>query len=363
MNPRFSVIVAAHNAERYLAETLWSLRRQTLEDFEVTVVDDGSQDATAEIVRHFGVADPRFLLVQTPNRGISPARNLAAARARGEWLAVCDADDTWHPEKLARQAAAIAQWPQAQAGRLVALGTAGYLTNARGEEVRPADPGLCSLADVARQRASGELITLINSSVVLRREDFQAVGGYRAEYTPAEDTDLWMRLAERGVVINLPERLTGYRQHAGNVSTARYEVMMLNAQRIKENARRRRAGLPEFSSEGYRAWLQERGELAAVRRHLRWGRDAARSRAHRRNGRRVRGLFYRVRPALTDPASSLSWLLAYLGERRWRAGGPAVPAPTPLHSWPGLPAAPFPIPPVPEGDPQPDVSAHRDRRI
>jgi len=335
--PRFSVIVAAYDAEAYLAETLWSLRRQTLGSFEVIVVDDGSRDATALVARQFCVSDPRFSLVQTPNRGISPARNLAASRARGEWLAVCDADDTWHPEKLARQAAAIESWPEATAGALVALGTAGHLTNARGEAVQAADPGLCTLEDVARQRASGELITLINSSVVLRRDAFEAVGGYRAEYTPAEDTDLWMRLAERGVVINLPEPLTGYRQHAGNISTARYEVMMLNARRIEHNARRRRAGQPEHSLEAFRAVLQARGELARVRRELTWGCYTARSRIHWHNGRRGLALLYRLLPTLIDPGRSLSWLLAYLRERRWRAQRPTPAGPAPAGLAPPAP--------------------------
>lgn len=343
--PNFSVIVAAYNAENYLSETLWSLRRQTFAggraaQFEVIVVDDGSQDATAEIARQFCISDPRFSLVRTGNRGISPARNLAASRARGEWLAVCDADDTWHPEKLARQAQAIAEWPEASAGRLVALGTAGHLTNARGEVVRPTDPGLFTLEDVARQRETGELITLINSSVVFRRDVFREVGGYRAEYTPAEDTDLWMRLAERGVVINLPEALTGYRQHTGNISTARHEVMMLNARRIEENARRRRAGLPEQSLEAFRAELAARGELTGLRRELRWGRCTAASRNHWHNGQRGRALLYRLLAALADPGRSLSWVLAYLRERRWSARRPGPPELAPQTS----PAPPTPLP-------------------
>lgn len=359
--PSFSVIVAAYNAEKYLSETLWSLRRQTFAesrpaDFEVIVIDDGSTDATAEIARQFCVSDPRFSLVQTSNRGISPARNLAASRARGGWLAVCDADDTWHPEKLARQARAIARWPEASAGRLVALGTAGHLTNARGEVVQAADPGLFTLEDVARQRETGELITLINSSVVFRRDVFGEVGGYRAGYTPAEDTDLWMRLAERGVVINLPGRLTGYRQHAGNVSTARHEVMMLNARRTQENARRRRAGLPEDSLEAFRARLAARGELAEILRQLAWGRYIAASRNSWHNGRRARAVLYRLRSALIQPGQSLAWLLTYLRGRRWSAGHRAPPEPASLNPVPrepdrGSPDRGSPVPgnPVPSG--------------
>lgn len=312
MVKRFSVIVAAYNAEKYVQETLWSIQRQTFPHFEVIVVDDGSTDATAHIVRQFCLSDPRFHLLQTPNRGISPARNLAAGRAQGDWIAVCDADDTWHSEKLARQAGFIRRWPPGNP-LLVALGTSGHLTNEQGRQFQAVDPGMHTLDAAVSHLETGEVITLINSSVVYRRDVFHEVGGYRAGYTPAEDTDLWMRLIERGAVLNLPDRLTCYRRHGHNVSDAQYRIMMLHARRIAVNSRRRQSGLPEYSQQEFIETLQLRGDMYRhTRRHLDWDHYTALSRTHWQNGRPLLGLMYRLRSGLVDPSRSLTWLTGYL---------------------------------------------------
>ncbi|PYE55742.1 glycosyltransferase family 2 protein [Deinococcus yavapaiensis] len=248
----FSVIVALHNAERYLTRTLDALRAQTWRDFEVVMVDDGSTDASAEIAARYRDEDPRFTLLRTPNRGISPARNLAVRHSGGDWLAVCDADDTWHPEKLERQAAFIERWNEREHEPIVALGTSGLVINARDV--------ITDVIDVQARPPWRELtrtppiivpFLLINSSVVMRRDAFDHVGGYRADYTPTEDTDLWVRLSEVGAVVNLPELLMSYRVHGTNVSEGAYIGMLLNAQRVFVNADRRANGLPEWTRDEY----------------------------------------------------------------------------------------------------------------
>lgn len=101
--PVVSVIVPAFNAETTLAETLGSVIRQTLEDWECLVVDDGSTDGTAVLVEAMAERDPRIRLVRQANQGVGAARNTAIRAARGRYLAPLDADDRWEPAKLARQ--------------------------------------------------------------------------------------------------------------------------------------------------------------------------------------------------------------------------------------------------------------------
>ncbi|HRF08147.1 MAG TPA: glycosyltransferase family A protein, partial [Xanthobacteraceae bacterium] len=104
-----SVIVPAYNAGRYIGRCLASAGGQTYRDIEVIVVDDGSTDDTVERVREAMVADPRVHLVQTDRGGVSRARNLAIARARGDLIAPLDADDLWTRDKLERQLALLSK--------------------------------------------------------------------------------------------------------------------------------------------------------------------------------------------------------------------------------------------------------------
>ncbi len=98
--PAISIIIPAYNRAYCIGETLRNLLAQTFTDFEVIVVDDGSTDHTAEVVRSF---TDRVRLVMQSNRGVSAARNTGVRQARGRWIAFQDSDDLWHPKKLERQ--------------------------------------------------------------------------------------------------------------------------------------------------------------------------------------------------------------------------------------------------------------------
>lgn len=113
--PRVSVIVPAYNAEATLDATLRSVRSQTQGDLEVLVVDDGSTDATSEVIETHAVADPRVRrLGYGGNRGRSAARNHAIDESAGEWVAFVDADDLWAPDRLERLLAAAASHPRSR---------------------------------------------------------------------------------------------------------------------------------------------------------------------------------------------------------------------------------------------------------
>ena len=99
--PHISVVMPAYNAEQYLPSTLRSILSQTFSEFELIVVDDGSEDRTAAIIDEFAAADPRVVPVHLPeNRGRSAARNAALDLARGEWVCPTDADDLWSRSRL-----------------------------------------------------------------------------------------------------------------------------------------------------------------------------------------------------------------------------------------------------------------------
>jgi len=109
MPPLFSVVTPVWNAAATLPATVASVRVQSLPDWELLLVDDASTDGSRGLARGLAAADPRIRLIErATNGGAAAARNAAIRAARGRLIAFLDADDRWHPEKLARQAAFIA---------------------------------------------------------------------------------------------------------------------------------------------------------------------------------------------------------------------------------------------------------------
>ncbi|MBD3561856.1 glycosyltransferase family 2 protein, partial [Planktothrix sp. FACHB-1355] len=100
-HPKVSVVIPAYNAMRYLPATLDSVFNQTYTDLEILIIDDGSKDETVEWVAQ--ITDPRVQLISQQNKGVSEARNAGIANARGEYIALLDADDLWEPTKLEKQ--------------------------------------------------------------------------------------------------------------------------------------------------------------------------------------------------------------------------------------------------------------------
>lgn len=99
-----SVVMPAHNAEKYIREAIRSVMAQTFDAWELIVIDDGSADETCAIVEALALEDPRIQLVRSEkNCGVAYARNTGLSLARGEYVALLDSDDLWHPEKLEKQ--------------------------------------------------------------------------------------------------------------------------------------------------------------------------------------------------------------------------------------------------------------------
>ena len=109
--PAVSVIMPAYNVAPYVGDALRSALAQTFTDLEVLVVDDGSTDATADVVAGIAARDPRVRLIRQPNRGLAGARNTGLRSARGDVFALLDSDDLWEPEFLAEQVAILRAHP------------------------------------------------------------------------------------------------------------------------------------------------------------------------------------------------------------------------------------------------------------
>ncbi|MCW5892635.1 MAG: glycosyltransferase [bacterium] len=202
---RVSVLVPCHNGARYLGEALDSALGQTHGDVEILVADDGSTDTSAAVARAYG---PRVRCLAQENRGPSAARNLALGASTGEYVALLDADDRFHPRKLARQVELLAARPDAGAAYC------GWrFIDADGDEL-PERGWPRVEGDLLPQLLLGNLFHPV--SVVLRREVVERAGGFDERWRVNEDWALFLEASRQGARwVCVDEALCDYRLHPG----------------------------------------------------------------------------------------------------------------------------------------------------
>ncbi len=205
-----SVIVPAYNVERYIRHALDSVLAQTYREWEAVIVDDGSTDRTAEVVR--GFSDPRLRYVYQPNRGLAAARNTAIARAQGEYLALLDGDDVWEPAFLAR---CVDELARCTSPHVAGVYAAYFNIDEGGAALPQVHTGVVPEREF-RARLLRDTFILC-SGTVLRAgaPQIHFDEGLRA----LEDWDLFLRLSPRFVLRGVPDQLVRYRVRPGSLSS------------------------------------------------------------------------------------------------------------------------------------------------
>lgn len=198
----FSVIIPLYNKAHYILATLKSVLAQTFKDLEVIVVDDGSTDGSADVVRT--IVDSRLLLISQPNGGVSRARNTGIKAASGEWIAFIDADDQWDDEYLEQMYALIQRNPEEN-----------FFACARHGRPIPQLPEESIIEDAA---AWG--IIYWTGSVVVRRAMFDKVGLFREGISLGEDRDMWLRIGLATPTVFLNRELACYSEEIENNLTS-----------------------------------------------------------------------------------------------------------------------------------------------
>ncbi len=209
-SPTITAVVPAYNAERYIGETLEAILSQTRPPDEVVVVDDGSTDATQqELARFRG----EIRVVSQENLGHPGAYTRCFEEARGDYVAKCDADDLWEPEKLARQAQALREHPEID----IAFCGAHFFGSKVGPRAPDPGTGLLAGRDFARLLYGGNPVC--SSSTLVRRDLYRELGPF-VERLPCEDYDYWLRALTAGAVFFYdPCPLVRYRAHEQQVSS------------------------------------------------------------------------------------------------------------------------------------------------
>ncbi len=241
--PLVSVIIPAYNAEDFIAATIESVLAQDYPAIEIIVVDDGSTDDSAKIVRRYQERHPSVQLIQQANSGVAAARNAGIKIARGEYIAPLDADDIWFENKISEQVKALESGP-ANAGLAYGWSTT-------------IDADGLSIGGVGANQLHGQIFANMlftnvvgnGSAPLIRKKCFDIVGIYGDEFTQSgaigcEDQDMYLRIAEHFEFVLVKRILMGYRVLSDSMSSDAARMGRSHDLMI-DRLRQRKPDLPE----------------------------------------------------------------------------------------------------------------------
>ena len=235
--PYISVVMVTRNVEGFLSESIESILGQTFQDFEFVIVDFGSRDNSQSIVLRYAAADSRIKFHVIPDCGLAEARNESCFLAQGRYIAIMDADDVALPNRLLWEAEFL------DTRRSVGVvGGAVEWINSVGK------PLLIARHPSENSELQSALIThsvVWQPTALIRAEAFASVGHYRGAFAPAEDYDLWLRIAEHFEIANLERVVLKYRIHPRQVSLQKCTQQTLGILGAQASASARRLGKPD----------------------------------------------------------------------------------------------------------------------
>jgi glycosyltransferase involved in cell wall biosynthesis len=188
--PLVTVVTPTYNVAKYVGETVDSVLRQTFTNFEYLVIDDGSEDNTAEVVLTHAGDDPRFRLVPEAHKGLSATRNTGIREARGKYIAYLDGDDRWDPRFLELQVALLESLPSEVAAvfcrsrMMLENGTLAFFQWNR--------PGRYDFDDFLVDNNPARN----GSSLLIKKSRLEEVGGFDGKLHYVEDLECWLRILD-----------------------------------------------------------------------------------------------------------------------------------------------------------------------
>jgi len=228
--------MSVYNGERWLTEAMDSVLAQSFTDFEFLIHDDGSRDGSLALLRDYAARDSRIVVSTGPNKGLAAVLNALIEAARGMYLARMDADDISFPDRFERQIAHLDAHPE--------IAVLGGFVRYMDEDGRPV---IDMEWPTGHEEIDARNVTGANAiahpTVMMRREPVRAVGGYDESFATAQDLDLWLRMAERYRLGNLPAIVLDYRFHPSGLSGTR-QRQADSILRARQLAAQRR-GLPD----------------------------------------------------------------------------------------------------------------------
>jgi glycosyltransferase involved in cell wall biosynthesis len=245
-----SVVMTVYNGEDFLKQAVDSVLTQTHTNFEFVIIDDGSEDSSANIIQEYMRKDGRIKFFQQKNEGLPIALNKGIELASSEIIVRMDADDIMLPYRLEKQLAYFLAHPEASV-----VSCCSYHINSQGKKIGKGGSysHLRTVAQCKEIVEKGDIIFCLHPGVIYRKSPVLEVGGYDKKIIAGEDVDLWNRLADKGYyTIVMPERLILYRIHGnaftGNAFMKKWDYINW----MFTNIRRRRNKEMEISFEEFK---------------------------------------------------------------------------------------------------------------
>lgn len=239
-SPRVSVLMTVYNAQSYLARAVRSILNQTFTDFELICVDDGSTDDSTRILDDFARADLRVKVLSRPNTGQVQALNDGLRLVRGEYLARMDADDISTPTRIEEQVRFLDAHPN-----VLCVGSCALVIDPDDDPINVFRVPLTHQEIECRHARQGLGGGILHPVATMRTSAIRQLGGYRREYSLAEDLDLWLRMAEIGQLANLESLHLQYRLTPTGLSFTNRATQNSRAH-AAVNAARKRRGIPDL---------------------------------------------------------------------------------------------------------------------
>ncbi|WP_394751998.1 glycosyltransferase family 2 protein [Crenothrix sp.] len=229
MSPKVTIVVPVFNLNPLLRETIDCILSQSFTDFEVLIIDDGSDDGSLQLVQEYLAKDTRInLLNNKRKKGVSGNRNTGIDNARGEWIAFLDGDDLWHPDALFLRLQALNKYPNT---RFISCDYACFVEN-----IHNCEPSRATLNPIWNEYFGEALgnkqlvyldkplniflqTVLVHTNTVMVKTDLiRALKGFDESLPTAEDVLLWIRVSNRSSLVFVPQTLAFYRQRPGSLT-------------------------------------------------------------------------------------------------------------------------------------------------
>lgn len=252
--PVVSVVTRVFNCQRYIAQAIESILDQTFQDFEMVIVDDASTDGTAAILRSYAQRDSRIRVFRNEtNQGPVKTMNIGLKQARGEFVAVQDADDLSLPHRLETQVNLLRADPQ-----LAMVGGKGSVVDEEGEELRVSTHEFKDSGEVKQYLREKHLF--IHSSVMFRRRSLEAIGGYDEFFLYSHDYDVYLRLAEKYDILYYEEEpLVKWRWLNSGISGRKKAYQDVYAELARARSKAKRDGTPFDLHQEYDRLMAQKG--------------------------------------------------------------------------------------------------------
>lgn len=260
--PRVTVLIPVFNGQSDLPETLDSVLQQTYSDWEIVAIDDGSTDSSYEILTEYGERDRRIHAFAQGNAGITNALNAGIPHVQGEYVARLDCGDLCTPERFETQVTYLDKHLD-----VVAVGSYAGRFTSQGWPVDVYRPPV-KHDDIDQRHIQGAGGGLAHVTAMIRSKILRKVGGYDSDFKYAQDTDLWLRLAEAGRLANIPHVLTHYCVTTRSISSEHRAEQIAFSQEAVRRARERRGLAP--LGEMPPPWIPS----SATDLFAKWGRSA-----------------------------------------------------------------------------------------